>query len=229
MPYTSYTWVDDDTLVACMLPPGLGPPPPEPRAPLGPKIEDNSSGKKSQARTYPDLLKSPYDEKLFEYYTTSQLLTVKVRGRRGGHSLSVESVKEGVGEGWQPLTATSSCRCMIGAAGGMGYNYAGRLLEAASFSISCLPAAPSFQMASRRHLYAISSFLLPLNQLSKEDIPSLLQVSTGEAKLIGPDRMYTAVSPSPDGRYFLVAYLEKPFSYAVPCGRFPKKVELWDR
>ena len=47
--------------------------------------------------------------------------------------------------------------------------------------------------------------------------------------MIGPERMYTAVSPSPDGRYFLVAYLTKPFSYAVPCGRFPKRVELWDR
>lgn len=76
----SYTWVDDDTIVACVLPPGLGPPPPKPRAPLGPKIEDNSSGKKSQARTYPDLLKSPYDERLFEYYTTSQLVIVSVGG-----------------------------------------------------------------------------------------------------------------------------------------------------
>ncbi len=47
--------------------------------------------------------------------------------------------------------------------------------------------------------------------------------------MIGEPRMYTAVSPSPDGRYFLVAYLEKPFSYSVPCGRFPKRVELWDR
>ena len=74
----SYNWVDDETIVACVLPPGVGDPPPRPRAPLGPKIEDNSSGKKSQARTYPDLLKSPYDEKLFEYFTTSQLVTVSV-------------------------------------------------------------------------------------------------------------------------------------------------------
>ena len=76
----SYNWVDDETIVACVLPPGVGEPPPRPRAPLGPKIEDNSSGRKSQARTYPDLLKSPYDEKLFEYYTTSQLVTVSVSG-----------------------------------------------------------------------------------------------------------------------------------------------------
>ena len=74
----SYNWVDDETIVACVIPPGTGEPPAKPRAPLGPKIEDNSSGKKSQARTYPDLLKSPYDEKLFEYYTTSQLVTVSV-------------------------------------------------------------------------------------------------------------------------------------------------------
>ena len=32
-----------------------------------------------QARTYPDLLTSPYDEELFEYYTMSQIVLVSVR------------------------------------------------------------------------------------------------------------------------------------------------------
>lgn len=55
-----------------------------------------------------------------------------------------------------------------------------------------------------------------------------VQVATGEVKTIGQDRLYTASSPSPDGRYLLVSWLEPPYSYTVPCGRFPKRVQLWD-
>lgn len=54
-------------------------------------------------------------------------------------------------------------------------------------------------------------------------------MSTGEVKQIGPARLYTAVAPSPDGQYLLVAWLERPFSYNIPCGRFPKRIQLWDR
>lgn len=39
--------------------------------------------------------------------------------------------------------------------------------------------------------------------------------------------IYTSVEPSPDGNYLLVSSIEKPYSFTVPCGRFPKKVELW--
>ena len=46
---------------------------------------------------------------------------------------------------------------------------------------------------------------------------------------IGETRLYTSFSPSPDANYVLVAWLERPFSYTVPCGRFPKRVQLWDR
>ena len=56
-----------------------------------------------------------------------------------------------------------------------------------------------------------------------------LQVSTGEVTQIGETRLYTSFSPSPDAKYVLVAWLERPFSYTVPCGRFPKRVQLWDR
>lgn len=56
-----------------------------------------------------------------------------------------------------------------------------------------------------------------------------LKVSTGEVKQLGPPRLYTAVAPSPDGEYLLVAWLERPFSYNVPCGRFPKRIQLWDK
>lgn len=56
-PMPSYCWLDDNTIVATVLPAGLGAPPVKPLAPSGPKVQDNSSGKKSQNRTYPDLLK----------------------------------------------------------------------------------------------------------------------------------------------------------------------------
>ena len=54
-------------------------------------------------------------------------------------------------------------------------------------------------------------------------------MSSGEVKLVGDSRMYAGVAPSPDGRYILAAWLERPFSFTVPAGRFPKRVQLWDR
>ncbi len=56
-----------------------------------------------------------------------------------------------------------------------------------------------------------------------------MQVSTGKVTQLGPSRLYTAVAPSPDGEYLLVAWLERPFSYNVPCGRFPKRIQLWNK
>lgn len=55
--YEDFVWLDDDTLVASIIPEGRGEAPTAPAVPVGPKISDNSSGSKSQARTYPDLLK----------------------------------------------------------------------------------------------------------------------------------------------------------------------------
>ncbi|CAG9466348.1 unnamed protein product [Pedinophyceae sp. YPF-701] len=55
-----------------------------------------------------------------------------------------------------------------------------------------------------------------------------VNLATGETTTLGPKRLYTFVLPSPDGKYLLVSYLKRPFSFLVPCGRFPKVVELWD-
>jgi dipeptidyl aminopeptidase/acylaminoacyl peptidase len=54
---------------------GRGDPPQPPAVPIGPVIEE-SYGKVSKVATYQDLLKSPYDDALFEYYATSQLIEV---------------------------------------------------------------------------------------------------------------------------------------------------------
>ncbi len=49
------------------------------RTPEGPVIEENL-GKKAPARTYQDLLKNSYDEALFEFYTSSQLISISLAG-----------------------------------------------------------------------------------------------------------------------------------------------------
>ena len=41
--------------------------------------------------------------------------------------------------------------------------------------------------------------------------------------------MSRSVDTSPDGRYQLVSWLERPYSFTVPCGRFPRRTQLWDR
>ena len=49
-----------------------------------------------------------------------------------------------------------------------------------------------------------------------------MQVSTGEVTQLGGTQLYTSFAPSPDARFLLVAWLERPYSYTVPCGRFPQ-------
>lgn len=50
----------------------------------------------------------------------------------------------------------------------------------------------------------------------------------GHSKTLGAPGLYLRASPSPSGRLLLVEALHEPYSYLVPCGRFPKKVEVWD-
>ncbi len=56
--FEDYSWIDDDYIVACVLPEGLAAPPARPPQPPGPRVQDNSTGKKAQNRTFPDLLKA---------------------------------------------------------------------------------------------------------------------------------------------------------------------------
>lgn len=67
------SWIDDNTVLyrtavrnASEAPAGLP-------VPQGPAIQENL-GKASPSRTYQDLIKTPYDEQLFEFYATSQLV-----------------------------------------------------------------------------------------------------------------------------------------------------------
>jgi hypothetical protein len=49
----------------------------------------------------------------------------------------------------------------------------------------------------------------------------------GTTKEIGNPAVYTSMDPSPDQKYLLISSIHRPYSFIVPRGRFPKKVEVW--
>ncbi|XP_009774674.2 probable glutamyl endopeptidase, chloroplastic isoform X1 [Nicotiana sylvestris] len=126
--FDNFVWVNDSTLLVCTIPLSRGDPPRKPLVPSGPKIQSNEQKNVIQSRTYQDLLKDEYDEDLFEYYATTQLVLASL---------------------------------------------------------------------------------------------------DGEIKPFGPPAIYTSMDPSPDQAYILLTSTHRPFSFVVPCGRFPKKVEVW--
>lgn len=70
---TPYDWIGSDQILVKMVPKDRGERPEEILVPAGPVIQE-SAGQKTTLRTYQDLLENPYDEELFEYYTTSELV-----------------------------------------------------------------------------------------------------------------------------------------------------------
>ncbi|KAK7337522.1 hypothetical protein VNO77_18101 [Canavalia gladiata] len=126
--FDNYVWVNNTSLLVCTIPLSRGAPPKKPLVPGGPKIQSNEGKNIIQVRTFQDLLKDEYDEDLFDYYATSQLVLVSL---------------------------------------------------------------------------------------------------DGTTKEIGPPAVHTSMDPSPDQKYILISSIHRPYSFIVPCGRFPKKVELW--
>jgi dipeptidyl aminopeptidase/acylaminoacyl peptidase len=70
---------DGQSVLALRVPAGRGAAPERPRVPDGPVIQE-SSGRAAPVRTLEDMLKSPYDERLFEHYFTGQLVRVPLSG-----------------------------------------------------------------------------------------------------------------------------------------------------
>ena len=69
-------WLRDNRhILATLVPHARGPAPAKPRAPIGPNVQE-SSGRLSQMATFQDLLASPHDEDLFQYFATSQLARI---------------------------------------------------------------------------------------------------------------------------------------------------------
>ncbi|MGH9782406.1 MAG: S9 family peptidase, partial [Candidatus Acidiferrales bacterium] len=72
------TWTPDKNVLLCRTVPATrGRPPAQSRVPEGPIIQE-SFGKAAPAPTFEDLLASPHDEQLFDYYATSQLSFIDV-------------------------------------------------------------------------------------------------------------------------------------------------------
>jgi dipeptidyl aminopeptidase/acylaminoacyl peptidase len=78
---SGFTWLPDNQhLLVNTIVENRGAPPEKPAVPIGPNIQV-TEGKFAKVWTYQDLLKDPYDEKLFTYYATSQL--VKINAQTG--------------------------------------------------------------------------------------------------------------------------------------------------
>lgn len=122
-------WLADAVRLLCrFIPEGRGAPPSPPTVPLGP-VTQETSGRPAPVRTYQDLLETPYDEALFDYYFTAQL--------------------------------------------------------------------------------------------------ALVDAASGARTPIGSPATYEDASPSPDGRYLLVGLFERPYSFLVPAGSFPRRIAVW--
>lgn len=65
----------DKTLLVEIVKPNRGPAPKEPEVPIGPHVQESLGGAHGSA-TLEDMLQTPHDEDLFEYYATSQLAIV---------------------------------------------------------------------------------------------------------------------------------------------------------
>lgn len=68
-----YQWLDDNTLIYMTAIKPANAAPTKPLMPKGPTVQENY-GKASPRPTYQDLIKTPYDEQLFEFFSTSQMV-----------------------------------------------------------------------------------------------------------------------------------------------------------
>lgn len=79
--FGGYNWEDSKTLSATLVPTGRGVAPAyQNLVPTEPNIQE-TKGRTGAVATFQDLLKTPNDEKLFEYYCTSQLAMIETSGK----------------------------------------------------------------------------------------------------------------------------------------------------
>ena len=77
----AFAWQNDSkSLLANFVPFTRGAPPKPSLAPTSPTIQENL-GKRNASPTYQDLLKNAHDEQLFDYYGSSELLSVSLDGK----------------------------------------------------------------------------------------------------------------------------------------------------
>jgi dipeptidyl aminopeptidase/acylaminoacyl peptidase len=81
LPAAGFSWAGNDQLVYRTVPANAGSMPAKPAAPNGPIIQENL-GRQGASRTYQDLIRSAYDEAMFEYLATSQLMVNDLKSER---------------------------------------------------------------------------------------------------------------------------------------------------
>jgi dipeptidyl aminopeptidase/acylaminoacyl peptidase len=57
---------------------------------------------------------------------------------------------------------------------------------------------------------------------------ALVDAASGKTTPLGRPAIFEEAEPSPDGKFILVARLQRPYSYLHPADDFPKEVEVWD-
>jgi dipeptidyl aminopeptidase/acylaminoacyl peptidase len=70
-----FMWTDNRTLLVRTVLPGRSKPSTPSAVPSGPIVQE-ARGQSGPVRTYQDMLESPHDEELFDYYATTQLVTL---------------------------------------------------------------------------------------------------------------------------------------------------------
>ncbi|KAH0469775.1 hypothetical protein IEQ34_001333 [Dendrobium chrysotoxum] len=97
-----------------------------------------------------------------------------------------------------------------------------------------VPSTPKIQSNEKQNIVQVRTFQDLLKDEYDKDLFDYYAVTQlvlasldGTMKPIGPPAVYTSIDPSPDGKYLLVSFIHRPYSFIVPCGRFPKKVDLW--
>jgi len=73
------SWLNNQSLAVLTIPSDRGSVPVRSEIPTGPIVQENE-GRATPAPTYEDLLKTPTDERIFEYYATSQVAEVMISG-----------------------------------------------------------------------------------------------------------------------------------------------------
>ncbi|CAN6325442.1 unnamed protein product [Urochloa humidicola] len=97
-----------------------------------------------------------------------------------------------------------------------------------------VPSGPKIQSNETKNVVQVRTFQDLLKDEYDADLFDYYATSQlvlasldGTVKPIGSPAVYTSIDPSPDDKYLMVSSIHRPYSYIVPCGRFPKKVELW--
>ncbi|KAG0615601.1 hypothetical protein M758_5G054700 [Ceratodon purpureus] len=96
------------------------------------------------------------------------------------------------------------------------------------------PAGPKIQSNEQKLVIQNRTYQDLLKDKHDEDlfdyyttVQLVLVTLDGKTQPIGSPAIYTSVDSSPDCNFLLVESLHRPYSFIVPCGRFPERVEVW--